>query len=269
MYEAMEHAAHAGLDNLTAIVDVNRLGQTGETMHGWDLEAYVRRAQAAGWHAIAIDGHDVDEIDHAYADAAATELRPTMILARTEKGAGLRRGQPERVPRQAARRPGRRHRRAGRAALHPRHGQPARPSGAATGAGARGRPPPRLRARHDRGDARARTETRSRRWAAPGPRSSPSTVRSATRPTPRSTRGAPGSVLRDVHRRAAAGSGRGGNAGPRLATLRLDVRRLPDPGYDFIRMAAVSRANMAWSARMPVSRLARTGHPRWRSRTWP
>ena len=89
MYEAMEHAAHAGLDNLTAIVDVNRLGQTGETMHGWDVEAYVRRAHAAGWHAISIDGHDVDEIDGAYADAAATELRPTMIVARTEKGRGV------------------------------------------------------------------------------------------------------------------------------------------------------------------------------------
>ena len=89
MYEAMEHAAHAGLDNLTAIVDVNRLGQTGETMHGWDLDAYVRRAQAAGWHALAIDGHDVVAIDRAYADAAATELRPTMIVARTEKGHGV------------------------------------------------------------------------------------------------------------------------------------------------------------------------------------
>jgi transketolase len=89
MSEALEHAAHAGLDNLTAIVDVNRLGQTGETMHGWNLDAYVRRAQAAGWHAIAIDGHDVTEIDKAYTDAAATELRPTMIVARTEKGHGV------------------------------------------------------------------------------------------------------------------------------------------------------------------------------------
>ncbi|MGH2462850.1 MAG: transketolase [Candidatus Limnocylindria bacterium] len=89
MWEAMEHAAHAGLDNLTAILDVNRLGQTGETMHGWDLEAYVRRAQVAGWHAIAIDGHDVAEIDQAFTDAARTELRPTMIVARTEKGHGV------------------------------------------------------------------------------------------------------------------------------------------------------------------------------------
>jgi transketolase len=89
MFEALEHAAHAGLDNLTAIIDVNRLGQTGETMHGWDLEAYQRRALSAGWHAITIDGHDVAEIDRAYADAAATALRPTMIIARTEKGHGV------------------------------------------------------------------------------------------------------------------------------------------------------------------------------------
>ena len=89
MFEALEHAAHAGLDNLTAIIDVNRLGQTGETMHGWDLEAYQRRALSAGWHAITIDGHDVEEIDRAYADAAATDLRPTMIIARTEKGHGV------------------------------------------------------------------------------------------------------------------------------------------------------------------------------------
>jgi len=89
MWEAMEHAAHAGLDNLTAILDVNRLGQTGETMHGWDLDAYVRRAQVAGWNAMAIDGHDVAEIDQAYTDAARTELRPTMIVARTEKGHGV------------------------------------------------------------------------------------------------------------------------------------------------------------------------------------
>ncbi len=89
MWEAMEHAAHAGLDNLTAIIDVNRLGQTGETMHGWDLDAYARRAQVAGWHAIEINGHDVAEIDEALTDAAATSQRPTMIVARTEKGHGV------------------------------------------------------------------------------------------------------------------------------------------------------------------------------------
>src|SRR5919106_374985 len=51
MWEAFEHAAHEGLDNLTAIIDVNRLGQTTETMVGWDLDTYVRRAEAFGWKA--------------------------------------------------------------------------------------------------------------------------------------------------------------------------------------------------------------------------
>jgi transketolase len=49
MWEAFEHAGFHGLDNLTAIIDVNRLGQTGETMHGWDLDAYRQRAEAFGW----------------------------------------------------------------------------------------------------------------------------------------------------------------------------------------------------------------------------
>ena len=67
MWEAFEHAAHFGLDNLTAIIDVNRLGQRGETMVGWDLDTYVARAEAFGWNAIAIDGHDLDAIDAAFA----------------------------------------------------------------------------------------------------------------------------------------------------------------------------------------------------------
>src|SRR2546429_3871198 len=68
-WEAFEHAAHYELDNLTAIIDVNRLGQRGETMVGWDLDVYRDRALAFGWHAIEIDGHDVEQIDHAYTEA--------------------------------------------------------------------------------------------------------------------------------------------------------------------------------------------------------
>ena len=90
MWEAFEHAAHAGLDNLTAIIDVNRLGQRGETMHGWDLDSYLDRARAFGWHAIGIDGHDVAEIDAAYAEAVATTGKPTVIVARTKKGRGVK-----------------------------------------------------------------------------------------------------------------------------------------------------------------------------------
>ncbi|HET9345801.1 MAG TPA: transketolase, partial [Candidatus Limnocylindrales bacterium] len=89
MWEGFEHAAVAGLDNLTAILDINRLGQTRETMHGWDLGAYSRRLTALGWHAIEVDGHDVGAIDAAYAEAVATIGRPTAIVARTVKGSGV------------------------------------------------------------------------------------------------------------------------------------------------------------------------------------
>jgi transketolase len=89
MWEAFEHAAFLELDNLTAIVDVNRLGQRGETMHGWDLDSYAERARAFGWHAITIDGHDVEEIDGAYAEALETTGKPTAIVARTIKGKGV------------------------------------------------------------------------------------------------------------------------------------------------------------------------------------
>jgi transketolase len=89
MWEAFEHAAYGKLDNLTAIIDVNRLGQRGETMHGWDLDSYVRRAEAYDWHAIAIDGHDVEAIDAAYAEALSVDGRPTVVIARTLKGKGV------------------------------------------------------------------------------------------------------------------------------------------------------------------------------------
>src|SRR5919197_260075 len=66
MWEAFEHAAHYELDNVIAVIDVNRLGQRGETMGGWDIDRHATRARAFGWHTIEIDGHDVDEIDRAY-----------------------------------------------------------------------------------------------------------------------------------------------------------------------------------------------------------
>jgi transketolase len=89
MWEAFEEASFAGLDNLTAMIDVNRLGQSGETRHGWNLDAYVKRAEAFGWHAIPIDGHDVEAIDAAFAEAVATTGKPTVIVAKTQKGHGV------------------------------------------------------------------------------------------------------------------------------------------------------------------------------------
>ena len=90
MWEAFEHASHYELDNLTAIIDVNRLGQRGETMIGWNTGVYVERARAFGWNAIEVDGHEVEEIDRAYKQAQEVKGRPTVIVARTIKGKGVK-----------------------------------------------------------------------------------------------------------------------------------------------------------------------------------
>lgn len=89
IWEAFDHASHEALDNLIAIIDVNRLGQRGETMLGWNTAAYVRRAEAFGWRALEIDGHDVEEIDSAYEEALASDGQPVAIVARTIKGKGV------------------------------------------------------------------------------------------------------------------------------------------------------------------------------------
>src|SRR2546421_1369275 len=88
-WEGFEHAAYYELDNIIAVLDINRLGQRGETMHGWDLDSYANRARAFGWHAIEIDGHDVEEIDQAYREAIASDL-PVAIVAHTIKGKGVK-----------------------------------------------------------------------------------------------------------------------------------------------------------------------------------
>jgi transketolase len=88
MWEAFEHAGHARLDNMIAIVDVNRLGQRGPTMHEWDTASWAARAEACGWDVQEIDGHDLEAIDAAYARAAAAD-RPAAIFARTKKGSGV------------------------------------------------------------------------------------------------------------------------------------------------------------------------------------
>ncbi|MFL1899402.1 transketolase [Streptomyces tauricus] len=89
VWEAAEHAAYENLDNLTVIVDVNRLGQRGPTRHGHDLDAYARRFQAFGWHTVEVDGHDVEDIERAYGEAVSTAGQPTVVLARTLKGKGV------------------------------------------------------------------------------------------------------------------------------------------------------------------------------------
>jgi transketolase len=88
IWEALDKASHYGLRNLTAIIDVNRLGQRGPTELSWDTGTYARRAEAFGCRAIVIDGHDLGEIDRAFTAAAGADA-PTVIVARTRKGRGF------------------------------------------------------------------------------------------------------------------------------------------------------------------------------------
>jgi len=89
VWEAAEVAAQDQLDNLCCITDVNALGQSRATMWQHDLEQFARRWRAFGWHTIAIDGHDLNQILDAFAEARATKGQPTMIVARTLKGKGM------------------------------------------------------------------------------------------------------------------------------------------------------------------------------------
>ena len=89
VWEAANVAGRDKLDNLCAITDVNRLGQSQPTMWQHDMAQFERRWTAFGWHAIVIDGHDLAAILDAFDEARRTKNRPTMILARTEKGKGV------------------------------------------------------------------------------------------------------------------------------------------------------------------------------------
>jgi transketolase len=88
IWEAFDKASYYRLSNLTAIIDVNRLGQRGPTDLGWDIDTYVKRVEGFGCRAIPIDGHDLTEIDRALSRAAEGD-QPTVIVARTRKGRGF------------------------------------------------------------------------------------------------------------------------------------------------------------------------------------
>lgn len=89
VWEALELAAWYKLNNLVGIVDVNRLGQRGETMYGHDLSVYKNRFAAFGWETIVIDGHHLPQVRTAFEQAARATDRPVMIIARTLKGKGV------------------------------------------------------------------------------------------------------------------------------------------------------------------------------------
>src|SRR6202171_1685302 len=89
IWEALDKAGHYGLSNLTAIFDVNRLGQRGPTEYEWDLDVYRARVEAFGALPIVIDGHDLDAIDKALGEARGAPRKPTAGSARTVKGKGF------------------------------------------------------------------------------------------------------------------------------------------------------------------------------------
>ena len=89
VWEAAALSAYYKLDNLVGIIDVNGIGQSQRTMYGFDTSSYRDKFAAFGWHAIAIDGHNMDEILSAFDEAKGVKDKPIMIVARTLKGKGV------------------------------------------------------------------------------------------------------------------------------------------------------------------------------------
>src|SRR5436189_5420532 len=95
IWEALDKAAHYELSNLTAIWDINRLGQRGETEFGWNLDVYRRRVESFGCYPIVIDGHDLGAVDRAFGEALSNNGKPTVIIARTDKREGVSELEPK------------------------------------------------------------------------------------------------------------------------------------------------------------------------------
>ena len=89
VWEAIQLASHYRLDNLIGIIDVNRLGQRGETMYGHSVDAYATRLRAFGWETIQVDGHNLEEIARALTKIGVAKEKPLMIIAKTIKGKGV------------------------------------------------------------------------------------------------------------------------------------------------------------------------------------
>jgi transketolase len=90
-YEALQLASHDKLNNLVAILDVNRLGQRGETQLGWNTETYKKRVEAFGWNVIMVEnGNALEDVQNAFVKLQSMQNeQPTMIIAKTKKGAGV------------------------------------------------------------------------------------------------------------------------------------------------------------------------------------
>ena len=269
-WEALEHAAYFGLDNLIAIFDVNRLGQRGETMHGWDLgellEPRARRSAATRWRSTATTWR---RSTRAYAEALELEGKPVVIVARTMKGKGVAavedkngfHGKPLDDPEAAIAElggirdirvevakpePGERHVFETEPLELPRYELGGAP----------------VATRKAYGDALAAIgAARGDVVAVDGEVSNSTYAEDFAKRAARA-------LLRDVHRRAADGGDRGRDAGARLAAVRLDVRGVPVARLRLRpHVGDQPGRTTASPARTPGSRSARTARRRWRSRT--
>lgn len=86
VWEAASFAGYYGLDNLVGIIDVNRLGQSQAAALEHNVDVYRARMESFGWHAIVVDGHDIEAVCKAFHDAATTKGKPTCLVAKTFKG---------------------------------------------------------------------------------------------------------------------------------------------------------------------------------------
>ena len=243
IWEAFDKASYYQLPNLIAIADINRLGQRGPTDLGWDLPDYARRLEAFGARVLTVDGHDLEAIDKAMTVATdGAGSQPTVILAKTIKGKGFSEvenkngwhGEPSRRTWPTGRSPTRRRAQPGAARAE---AEPAEPGPVPdkpppcrrtrrTGRAGRGRIPDRREGRHQEGlrrrAGRPRCPRRPRGRA--GRRGQQLDLRRRVRA------GIPRPLLRDVHRRAAAG-GRGHRpVGARVPRVRVHFRGLLHPG---------------------------------------
>lgn len=89
VWEAIQIAAYYKLNNLIAILDINRLGQANETIYGHDIGSYEKRISAFGWKVISIDGHNLEQINEAFKEAQKIKNAPVAIVAKTLKGKGV------------------------------------------------------------------------------------------------------------------------------------------------------------------------------------
>ena len=86
IWEALNFAGFYKLNNLCAIIDVNRLGQSDPAPLQHDMEVYKKRLESFGFHALVVDGHDIQELCKAFEEAKAVTDKPTCLIAKTFKG---------------------------------------------------------------------------------------------------------------------------------------------------------------------------------------